>query len=520
MENEQATPHGEKVIFLKEKLGYAAGDTASCLFYVTFSMFLNYFYTDVFGITTAAVGTMLLMTRTWDFLNDPLMGIIADRTNTRFGKFRPWILWMAFPLALIGVLTFTTPNLGMTGKLIYAYVTYTLMMMAYTAINVPYGALLGVMTSNPDERSSLSSYRFVGAYIGNLIVQGTLIGLIAYFGTTGGNTDMANSAAVSQTVTTSAADTHAVSNSLFGPNVDNQQRGFQFSMGFFGLIAAFLFLFTFWACKERVVPLKEKSDVMSDIKDGFRNRPWLVLMLMCLITLIWVSLRNASMLYYFKYYIGTDRVTVPFALSREFLTYFFSRDFLAGYLTSPSGFMVTGTIGTILGVTMTTKLTIWLGGKKRTYLIVSLINAACLVAFYFAGPKDFVLMYTTHIIASFFTGPIFPMTWAMFADTADYFEWKFGRRATGLILSAGTFSQKMGWTVGGAIAGWILAWYGYVANQDQNEGTIFGIKMMMSILPAAGSILAACASLFYNLNSDKMQQIGQELAIRKQNAEQ
>ena len=506
MENEQVNRHGEKAIFLKEKLGYAAGDTASCIFYVTFSMFLNYFYTDVFGITAAALGTMLLVTRTWDFLNDPLMGIIADRTNTRFGKFRPWILWMAFPLALIGALTFTTPNLGMTGKLIYAYVTYTLMMMAYTAINVPYGALLGVMTSNPEERSTLSSYRFVGAFVGNLIIQGTLIGMITYFGTTGSNPDM--------------VDSSVVSNGLFGPLVDNQQRGFQFSMGFFGLIAAFLFLFTFWSCKERVAPLKEKSHVLSDIKDSVRNKPWLVLMLMCLITLIWVSLRNASMLYYFKYYIGTERVAVPFAFSRKFLAYFFSRDFWASYLTSPSGFMVIGTIGTILGVMMTTKLTIWMGGKKRTYLVVSLINAACLVGFYFAGPRDFVLMYATHIIASFFTGPIFPMTWAMFADTADYFEWKFGRRATGLILSAGTFSQKMGWTVGGAIAGWILAWYGYVANQDQNEGTIFGIKMMMSILPAVGSILAACASLFYNLDADKMQEIGQELANRKKNGNQ
>jgi GPH family glycoside/pentoside/hexuronide:cation symporter len=515
MANDQTEKHGEKVIFLKEKLGYAAGDTASCIFYVTFSMFLNYFYTDVFGITAAAVGTMLLITRIWDFLNDPLMGLIADRTNTRFGKFRPWILWMAFPLALIGILTFTTPDLGPTGKLIYAYITYTLMMMAYTAINVPYGALLGVMTSHPEERSSLSSYRFVGAFIGNLIIQGTLIGLIAYFGTTGSDIDRMESATVSQAVTSPVADSAAASNGLFGPQVDNQQRGFQFSMGFFGLVAAFLFLFTFWACKERVAPLKETSNVIDDIKDSVRNRPWLVLMLMCLITLIWVSLRNASMLYYFKYYVGTERVAVPFTFSRQFLMYFFSRDFLLVYLKSPSGFMVTGTIATILGVTMTTKLTIWLGGKKRTYLIVSLINAGCLAAFYFAGPKDFILMYATHIIASFFTGPIFPMTWAMFADTADYFEWKFGRRATGLILSAGTFSQKMGWTVGGAIAGWILAWYGYVANQEQNEGTIFGIKMMMSILPAIGSVLAAATSLLYNLDAEKMQKIGQELTDRK-----
>jgi len=443
----------EKMVRFKEKIGYAAGDTAFCLYYQTFAMFLTIFYTDTFGISAAAVGTMLLVTRIWDTANDPIMGIIADRTKSRFGKFRPWLLWMAIPYAIAGVLTFTTPDLSMTGKLIYAYGTYTLVMMVYTAINVPYGALLGVITPNSDERTTLSSYRFIGAFTGNLIVQGTLLYLISFFGQ------------------------------------GNDQRGYQLAIGLFSFVAVGLFVFTFWSTKERIHPPKEQSKIKQDFYDLIRNRPWLVLGLMSIITLVWVSLRNTAMLFYFKYYIGVETLAAPF--------------------------MVTGTVFTILGVLCTTYLTKILRGKKRTYIIVSVINAMCLIGFFFAGPKDFVLMYATHILGSFFTGPIFPMTWSMYADTADYSEWRFGRRATGLIFSAGTFSQKFGWTIGGAISAYILAWLGFKANVEQTAETLNGIKMMMSLFPAVGSILAATASLFYNLDSKLQHQIEIELMEKK-----
>ncbi len=455
-EEQQSTKCGQKVIFIKEKFGYAAGDTASCLFYSTISMFMTIFYTDTFGISAAAVGTMFLVTRIWDTFNDPMMGIIADRTQSRYGKFRPWLLWMALPYAVIGVMAFTTPNFSMTGKLVYAYITYTLLTMVYTAVNIPYGALLGVISPNSDERTALSSWRFIGAFSGNLFVQGTLLYLVSFLGK------------------------------------GNNQRGYQLAVGIFGILAAGLFLFTFFSTKERIQPLKQKSNVRQDAFDLIRNRPWLILGFMSIITLIWVSLRGTAMMYYFKYYIGKESLASPF--------------------------MVTGTVITILGVISTTKMTQFFGSKKRTYIIVSLINALCLAVFYFAGPDNFVLIYATHIVASFFTGPIFPMTWSMYADTADYSEWRFGRRATGLIFSAGTFSQKMGWTIGGTVAAWVLAWIGFKANVDQTDRALNGIKMMMSILPAVGSILAAGASLFYNLDARKMQQIGQDLVARKQNA--
>jgi GPH family glycoside/pentoside/hexuronide:cation symporter len=437
-----------------EKIGYAVGDTASCLYFQTMSMFLMYFYTDTFGISAAAVGTMLLVTRIWDTTNDPLMGMIADRTNTRFGKFRPWILWMIAPYAITGVLTFFTPNLSVTGKLVYAYVTYTLLTMAYTAINIPYGALLGVMTANGDERTQLSSFRFLGAFSGNLIVQGTLILLVEKLG--GGN----------------------------------DQLGYTLAIGVFALVASGFWFFTFSSTKERIQPPKDqRTSIWGDLWDLARNRPWLVLCLMGVLTLIWVSLRNGAMMYYFDYYVG-DR-------------------------SKAAIFMVAGTVCSLIGVSLTTFVTRLLGGKKKAFIILSAANAALTAVFFIARPTDFVLMYASHLIGSLSSGPLMPLTWSMYADTADFGEWKFGRRATGLVFSAATFSQKMGWTIGGAVSGWVLALFQYQPNVPQTEFTLVGIRLMMSILPAIGSLLVCGAALFYNLNEKYLARIESELAARR-----
>ncbi|MBN2708514.1 MAG: MFS transporter [Calditrichaceae bacterium] len=439
---------------LKEKIGYGVGDTASCLYFQTFSMFLMYFYTDTFGISAAAVGTMFLVTRIWDTANDPIMGMITDRTNTKYGKFRPWILWMIIPYVITGIALFYTPNLSMTGKLIYAYITYTLVTMVYTAINIPYGALLGVMSSNPDQRTQLSSFRFLGAFTGNIIIQGTLIYLVAFYGQ------------------------------------GNDQTGYPLAMATFALIAAGLWFFTFSSTKERIQPPKEQqTKVWQDLKDLGRNRPWLVLCVMGVLTLIWVSLRNGAMMYYFNYYVGDEAKAAPF--------------------------MVVGTIFSLLGVASTTYVTRILKGKKKAFIVLSALNAALTAVFFIAKPDDFVLMYASHILGSFVGGPLMPLTWSMFADTADYAEWKFGRRATGLIFSAGTFSQKMGWTIGGAIAGWVLAAFSYQPNMVQTEETLVGIRLMMSILPAIGSLLVCVAALFYNLSEEKLLTIEEELVERR-----
>jgi len=439
---------------LKEKIGYGVGDTASCLYFQTFSMFLMYFYTDTFGISAAAVGTMFLVTRIWDTFNDPIMGMITDRTNSKYGKFRPWILWMILPYAITGILLFYTPNLSVTGKIIYAYITYTLVTMAYTAINIPYGALMGVMSSNPSERTKLSSFRFIGAFSGNMIVQGTLIYLVSFFGK------------------------------------GNDQAGYPLAIGFFALIASGLWFFTFSSTRERVQPPNDQvNKIKDDIKDLLGNRPWLILCVMGIVTLIWVSLRNGAMMYYFDYYVG----------DRE----------------KAAAFMVVGTVFSLLGVSATTYISKLLGGKRKAFMILSAANAIATGVFFFAQPTDFVFMYASHIIGSFIGGPLMPLTWSMYADTADYAEWKYGRRATGLVFSAATFSQKMGWTVGGAIAGWVLSAFNYQPNVVQSQETLVGIKLMMSVLPAIGSMLVVGAAVFYNLSEKRLEEIEVELIERR-----
>ncbi|RPJ59208.1 MAG: MFS transporter, partial [Acidobacteria bacterium] len=252
---------------IREKAGYALGDVASCIFWQTLGSFLLFFYTDVFGISAAAAGTMFLVTRLWDAVNDPMLGAIADRTKTRWGKFRPYLLWMAVPFGISGVLLFTTPDFGPTGKLVYAYITYNLMMMVYTAINIPYSSLLGVITSNPVERVSLSSYKFVGAFTGGLLIQAFTLPLVGYFGQ------------------------------------GNRAVGFQYTMILYAVVAVALFVATFLSIKERVQPVAgQKSKIIDDLRDLSKNKPWIILLLLGLFTLAYVAIRNGITLYYFRYY--------------------------------------------------------------------------------------------------------------------------------------------------------------------------------------------------------------------------
>ena len=446
----------EKLVFMKEKIGYAVGDTASCLYWQTFSMFLMIFYTDTFGISPAVVGTMFLLSRFWDAALDPIMGIIADRTETRYGKFRPWILWGILPFTIAGVVLFITPDISETGKIIYAYVTYTVVMMVYTMVNVPYGALLGVISPHSDERTTLASYRFIGAFTGNIIVQGTLLSLVSFFGK------------------------------------GNDRLGYPLAMTVFAVAAGALFFFTFASTKERVKPPKEQSSIRRDIKDLLKNRPWIVLCSMGLMTLIYVSIKNGAMLYYFKYYVGDQAAAAPF--------------------------MVAGTVFSIVGALSTPYIVRFIGDKKLTFIVLTIVNAASMAVFYLAGPQDFVLMYATQIIGSIPGAAMFPLIWSMYADTADYGEWKFGRRATGLVFSAATFSQKMGWAVGGALAGFLLTIIGFVANVAQNEATLSGIRHMMSTIPAALALLVVVITLFYELTDKLEKQIGSELEARKASA--
>ncbi|MGD8781347.1 MAG: MFS transporter [Ignavibacteria bacterium] len=442
----------EKISF-KEKVGYGLGDTASNLYFQMFVNFLLFFYTDIFGIPAAAAGTMLMVSRFWDAANDPMMGIIADRTNTKRGKFRPYLIWMSVPLAVIGVVAFITPDFSITGKIIYAYITFTLVMMAYTAVNIPYSALMGVISPNSQERTSVSTYRFVLAFVGAFIVQGLTLPLVEFFG--GGN----------------------------------QAAGFPMTMGVYGILACILFYITFATTRERViVSAAQKSSLKEDIKNLIKNRPWMYLLIMGIFTLGYIIIRSGSILYYFKYYIG-DEVTA-------------------------SLFMVLGTVAVIAGVACTQFFSKKFG-KKRFYLWVMGLTTVLTMFFYFVPKEQITLIFILHILISFIMAPQAPLLWAMYADTADYSEWKNNRRATGLIFSAATFAQKFGIAVGGGMAGWLLALFGFVANQEQSPETLNGIRLMMSFIPAVGSLVAFIAAFFYKLDDDTMKKIELELQERK-----
>jgi GPH family glycoside/pentoside/hexuronide:cation symporter len=438
----------------KEKLGYAAGDTASCFYWQTFSMFLMIFYTDTFGLEPGAVATMFLVSRFWDALIDPIMGVIADRTKSRHGKFRPWLLWGIIPFSVSGILLFVTPNIGHSGKLLYAYITYTLVMMAYTMINVPYGALLGVISHKSEERTALASYRFVGAFLGNIVVQGTLLYLVRFFG--GGN----------------------------------DRLGYPLAFAVYAVAAGLLFLFTFFATRERVAPPPTTNSVRTDLADLLKNGPWVTLCIIGLGTLIYISIRNAATLYYFKYYVGDQAAS--------------------------AAFLVTGTIFSILGALCTPYVTRFCGSKKAALIFLTLLCAVAMGAFYFVPANNLVLLYVANIALSVPNAALFPLIWSMYADTADYGEWKYKRRATGLVFSAATFAQKMGWAVGGSLAGYILGAIGFVANVEQTPHTLDAIRHMMSTIPAAVALLVVGIALIYKLNAAFEQRLARELTKKQQ----
>nr|WP_121271405.1 MFS transporter [Pedobacter schmidteae] len=456
-------------IKLKEKIGYGFGDFASSMFWKMFSMYLLFFYTDIFGISAAVVGTMFLITRIWDTALDPIIGVMSDRTETKWGKFRPYLLWVAVPFGLIGILTFSTPDLPQSGKVIYAYVTYTLMMMVYSAINVPYASLMGVITPDIKSRTTLSTFRFIFAFAGSIFVLATAEPLVALF-----------------------------SKSAQGANL---QTGWQFTITIYAVIAAVLFYLTFAWTRERVKPPKaQKVSLKADLKNLATNKPWFILLGAGVCTLIFNSLRDGSAIYYFKYYFSSQEAfTLPlFNLNINYSTLY----------------LVLGQAANIVGVVLAKPVSDRIG-KKNTFMYAMILAAVLSCVFFLFKEQDLLLIFLFQFLISACAGSVFPLLWSMYADIADYSEWKTGRRATGLIFSSSSMSQKLGWTLGGALTGWMLAIYGFEANSAQTEAATTGIRLMLSFIPAAGAILSAIFILFYKLSDAFMITVCDELAERR-----
>jgi GPH family glycoside/pentoside/hexuronide:cation symporter len=459
------TTQGEK-LKVWEKIGYAAGDTASNLYFQTFLLFIPIFYTDVVGLPAAAVATMFAVSRVFDAVNDPLMGTVADRTQTRWGKFRPYLLWIAVPFGFAGFLAFSSPDFGPTGKLVYAYLTYNLLMIAYTAINVPYAALMGVMTSNPLERTSLAAYRFVGVFTGGLIIQGAALWMVDYFGQ------------------------------------GNQRAGWQWTMACIAVLAIALFWVTFGTTRERVSPPPEqKGDMRRDVL-SLLNRPWLLVGLATFFQLTFIVARGSTVAYYFKYLVGGQRLSILG----------FTRDL--SFEAFASSFLVSGTIATIVG-TMCSKWFAQRLGKARAYVFFLAVSVVAQASFWFTEPSDVLLIYGLNLIGQFAWGPVSVLQWAMYTDVADYMEWKNGRRATALVMAASLFMLKLGLAMGGAFVVWMLGVYGFQPNQEQSATTLQGIRLLMSVLPSLFGVVGVVLMSFYPLSEKIMGQVERELAARR-----
>ena len=438
---------------IKEKIGYSLGDTASHFVWDMVGFWLLFFYTDVYGISAAAAGTIMLVARFWDMAIDPVIGIVSDRTTTRWGKFRPYILFGAIPYAVLAILTFTTPHLGEVGKIVYAGATYVLLMTAYAAINLPYSALGAVMTDDTYERAGLNTYRFIAGFTGQFVVTGLALTLAEFFG--GGD----------------------------------KAQGFQYTVFLFAGLSLIFFFITFKTTKERVQPPKaQKNSLKEDIRNLFSNKAWVILALVGIISFIMFAMQNAAIAYYFKYYLGREN--------------------------NVQLFNVIGTVALIVALPLSKPLAKRFG-NRNVFIGSSLISGLFFMLIYLAGISDLTTIYIFNIIAKMAYAPAVPLLWTMIADSADYGEWTTGRRATGLYFSAAVFAQKAGWGIGAAIAGWILAASSFVPNVIQNNTAITGIKLLVSVIPGILYMSCALFMIFYKIDSKTTELMKKDLDARR-----
>jgi Na+/melibiose symporter-like transporter len=471
---------------IREKIGFSLGDGAANFIFQTIMLLQLSFYTDAFGLTAGVATWLFLVARLWGALCDPIVGFLGDRTRSRWGKFRPWILWTAVPFGIIGFLAFTTPDFGGTAKIIYAYATYILLMSVYSANNVPYSALSGVITGDMVERTSLSSFRFVMVVLATLAIQGLALPMVNHFGQ------------------------------------GDSAKGYQITMGIFCAIAILFFIITFATTKERIQPPpQQKTNLKQDLTDLVMNRPWIIMFFVFVMMFTFLAIRNSMLVYYFKYYLNIEN-------QRSFLEAIDKG--LFGLLASV-GFLKEGAdiagntfsiinifsqIAALLGIALSKPLAARFG-KRNTFLawlFVSMVFAALVMI---VKPEGVSVVCILSILFNFSWGVTMPLPWAMMADVADFSEWKNSRRATGIVFAGVVLGLKVGLAIGGALAAYILKVYGYVANVEQTTTALKGIRFAVSIIPSIAILICVVALFFYDISRKTEYQMQDELAERRKN---
>jgi Na+/melibiose symporter-like transporter len=475
-----------------EKIGYSLGDLAANLIFQTLMTFLAFFYTDVYQIPAAAAATIIFIGGLIGACFNPIMGIIADRTQTRWGKFRPWLLWTSVPFGVIALLAFSTPDFSPEGKIAYAFITYVVLVLVYSANNLPYSALSGVLTGNMADRNSLSAYRFVAVMVAQFIIQALLLPLVLILGD------------------------------------GDKAAGFENTMTLFACVGIVFFLITFITTKERVLTCNsEKSTIAQDVGDLLKNKPWVIMLVLTVLVFITLALKGGMYIFYFENYLDAQQVAVFLedigfnsfiAGLNAMLTGMGLTEFLWPKDAATSGFSLFnagGIICMIFGIGFSKPLADRFG-KRDVFAVALFISTLFVMAFYLFPADAIGLVFSSQLLHGFFYGITIPLLWAMIADVADYSEWKNHRRATAIIFSAMIFGLKLGLSIGGALVAGILAHYGYDAQLAvQSPETIHGIQLSVSLYASAPFLLGVACICLYEINKHKETQIEQEMNERR-----
>ena len=475
-------PKASHKLSVLEKVGYSLGDLAANLVFQTLVTYLAYFYTDIYGLKPGDASVIILtvgLVAAFGF--NPLIGALADRTRSRWGKFRPWILFTAIPLGVIALLAFSTPDFSYKGKVIYAVVTYTLLLLLYAANNLPYSALSGVITGDMKERNSLSSYRFVAVMFAQFFVQ---VFMLAIIETAGGG---------------------------------DKSVGIEKVMTWLAIIGTVMLLITFFTTRERIIPKPEqKSSLKEDLRDLSHNKPWIIMLVLTTLVFITLAMKGGGYVYYFKNYVDKASLTsfvtpITNFLSAVGLNFFGEDPVSAGFGLFNAGGIIFMIFGIMLSQRFADKY-----GKRDVFGICLFISTLFIIAFIFYPSKAVALIFISQILHGFFYGLTIPLLWAMIADVADYSEWKNNRRATAIIFSAMMVGLKAGLSIGGALLTWILGLYQYTPNSDiQSAQAVHGTKLLVSIYPAIPFLLGAALLFFYKINKKMEVEIESDLIKRR-----